>query len=811
MKNITLKWFGILATFFSLGNQIQAQDYKITEIGQNLTNLNEVTEKGIPVVLYNTGRPSYVYIGKWNNQPTYVMSNTIQVNENSSGSFVFFLKKEGEFYKFEDAEGNNIPKIGYGTDTRPTTEAGLYTISQNDNGKWLIKNKDDNNYFNGNGNGSTFTGWNDTGANSQYEIKSVTIETHNDEFTVKYQNEKGKTLAENTTVTSKNWKLSAIKSFDFRQVKNITYGDESLTLIDGKITKPNAVKDENTAIIVTYADNVPFLVSESYEQAKWQILQMHNNKGVNETFVEYESDDKIIGNRQKNIYDPKQYWCFIGNVDDGFKLYNKVAGETKVVTFGGSQASLTNNTGDNTFWEIKKANPNETVNNGDKKFSLKTKSANTGNIYLNMQPIDGWTLKYWNAADDGSTIVPYSVEQALTDLIKPYNDLVINNKKGVVGSPVEYELVKQKIQDFLNVPSESKLQEIEELCENKITFDPVKYYRIENYNRRFGNNNANNPLNGGYLESADNKERTEYKLAFYANVKSEKRASAIWKITGNETDGYTFQNLNSQKYLQGKDGDYLTGTDEETLADKYSLTPKNYAQYNIKKKNSEQRLHASGAGASDGGGVMYYNQGEENSPSAWFLIPAENIELSISDAGYATVNYPFAVQLPKELTAYTGTANAEKSKFMLEEIQNGSVPANTPVVIEGPKGIYSLTIDYENQEEPILKDLKGSLMSIEITTEDYILAKDASNIVGFYKTTEGGTLAQNKAYIESTPAIQAVRGFGFSTEGDGTTGIENTVTETEKEEYYDLQGRRILNPTKGIYVTKSGKKVLFIK
>lgn len=89
MKNITLKWFGILATFFSLGNQIQAQDYKITEIGQNLTNLNEVTEKGIPVVLYNTGRPSYVYIGKWNNQPTYVMSNTIQVNENSSGSFVF--------------------------------------------------------------------------------------------------------------------------------------------------------------------------------------------------------------------------------------------------------------------------------------------------------------------------------------------------------------------------------------------------------------------------------------------------------------------------------------------------------------------------------------------------------------------------------------------------------------------------------------------------------------------------------------------------------------------------------------------------
>lgn len=33
-------------------------------------------------------------------------------------------------------------------------------------------------------------------------------------------------------------------------------------------------------------------------------------------------------------------------------------------------------------------------------------------------------------------------------------------------------------------------------------------------------------------------------------------------------------------------------------------------------------------------------------------------------------------------------------------------------------------------------------------------------------------------------------------------------TNDEPEEYYDLQGRRVLHPQKGFYITKSGKKVI---
>ena len=73
--------------------------------------------------------------------------------------------------------------------------------------------------------------------------------------------------------------------------------------------------------------------------------------------------------------------------------------------------------------------------------------------------------------------------------------------------------------------------------------------------------------------------------------------------------------------------------------------------------------------------------------------------------------------------------------------------------------------------------------------------------------TADRTIGANKAYL--TKVAAGIKAFTF--DFGGTTGIDNPETAVEAEEYYDLQGRRVMNPTKGIYVTKSGKKVLFTK
>ena len=88
---------------------------------------------------------------------------------------------------------------------------------------------------------------------------------------------------------------------------------------------------------------------------------------------------------------------------------------------------------------------------------------------------------------------------------------------------------------------------------------------------------------------------------------------------------------------------------------------------------------------------------------------------------------------------------------------------------------------------------------------------DKATEVGFYLLESGETadrtIGANKAYL--TKVAAGIKAFTF--DFCGATGIENTEAVTEAEEYYDLQGRRVMNPAKGIYVTKSGKKVLFTK
>ena len=88
-------------------------------------------------------------------------------------------------------------------------------------------------------------------------------------------------------------------------------------------------------------------------------------------------------------------------------------------------------------------------------------------------------------------------------------------------------------------------------------------------------------------------------------------------------------------------------------------------------------------------------------------------------------------------------------------------------------------------------------------------------VTGFYKVADNDlTLGANKAYLPGMNIPASAEGAGrfiisFQEDGDSTTGIESDiVTDNISEELYDLQGRRVLNPTEGVYVTKSGKKVL---
>ena len=45
-------------------------------------------------------------------------------------------------------------------------------------------------------------------------------------------------------------------------------------------------------------------------------------------------------------------------------------------------------------------------------------------------------------------------------------------------------------------------------------------------------------------------------------------------------------------------------------------------------------------------------------------------------------------------------------------------------------------------------------------------------------------------------------------DNDNTTSIESVEMRNEKEEIYDLSGRKVENPTKGIYIINGNKVVI---
>jgi hypothetical protein len=86
---------------------------------------------------------------------------------------------------------------------------------------------------------------------------------------------------------------------------------------------------------------------------------------------------------------------------------------------------------------------------------------------------------------------------------------------------------------------------------------------------------------------------------------------------------------------------------------------------------------------------------------------------------------------------------------------------------------------------------------------------DGVKEVGFYRLKDSvTTLKARRAYLAIPAGSEA--GIRIRFDGDDTaTGIDevqSTIDKVQSATIYDLQGRRVVNPTKGIYIV-NGKKV----
>jgi hypothetical protein len=105
---------------------------------------------------------------------------------------------------------------------------------------------------------------------------------------------------------------------------------------------------------------------------------------------------------------------------------------------------------------------------------------------------------------------------------------------------------------------------------------------------------------------------------------------------------------------------------------------------------------------------------------------------------------------------------------------------------------------------------KGTLEAKTFTDED-MQAADHYVLTGhnFVWVKDAGTLAAGKCWIELVPSSPAhARALSIVFEGE-TTGISTAKTDADTKDaaVYDLQGRRVMQPTTGLFIV-NGKKVV---
>ena len=155
-----------------------------------------------------------------------------------------------------------------------------------------------------------------------------------------------------------------------------------------------------------------------------------------------------------------------------------------------------------------------------------------------------------------------------------------------------------------------------------------------------------------------------------------------------------------------------------------------------------------------------------------------------------------------DLKAYVAT-EASSSAVTMEPVT--TVPAGTPLILKkGSAASYDVPVA-ASASEPATNLLKASDGVSAIGGDgvwDYILSN------GKFYHASAGVLPAGKCYLHLDSAPSGARELSMNF-GDDTTALTLVNSEERKmnNEYYDLQGRKVAQPTRGLYIV-NGKKVI---
>lgn len=180
---------------------------------------------------------------------------------------------------------------------------------------------------------------------------------------------------------------------------------------------------------------------------------------------------------------------------------------------------------------------------------------------------------------------------------------------------------------------------------------------------------------------------------------------------------------------------------------------------------------------------------------------ANGYDLTVDATGYSSLYLPYPTVVPENATAYVAKA-IDGDQVVLEPLASGIVPAKTGVVIAAQAGEYHFAPSVTTVAANSI--LTGVLEETAVDNSKRYFQLDAQKEPGFY-LYNASSLEANRAYLV-TDANDTHESYKLNIV---PVGIDQIEAESTPSKVYDLSGRRVSEPTKGLYII-NGKKV-FVK
>ena len=532
----------------------------------------------------------------------------------------------------------------------------------------------------------------------------------------------------------------------------------------------NQTAFEGLIVDITATWNGPFEISSDIASAHWYNITVRNEN----TFVGYDTtSNPNVKTSGSNSGTDAQKWAFLGDPVAGFTLVNK-ANTALTLGYQDNPEGMNLTEGNTVKW-IAQASADRT--NG---FYLA--NSQTGSR-PNHRTATGLLLN-WGGADAGSTFV---VEEVKADFSAEVNANIV---PFVETAGRYFSVADATLGGLWNESYKTACDEATYATLNAYVTDNANikqpetgYYRIKNnyeYSSRAGL---------GYIAANAAGTTTVSKSDLASVVKLTKVGDLTYTISSQG------ENLVDNGALDFSDGE----------GSQFVFAIKTPGVVSMSAGEDGQSIHWQEAGNK----LVYWNSGAD--ASHWTVEDAASVELTVSEAGYATLNVPFGLSLGGDVKAYTGKVNGDA--LVLTEVQYGDLPANTPVVIEAEAGTYEVKI---NDSEATVgeNDLQGTL--IEAAVDGALTLQVIDDEVGFY-SFNGTAIGANKAYI----LLPEGDVKGLSIQFGDATGIHEMVNGESSEmvngkslngkslngKWYGLAGQRVSRVRKGVLI-QQGKKLI---